>query len=143
MALAEHLKPHSLPTGLRIVGADDPHVCRDCLGALVVVDDDGSISGTVGGLIDCVCVELAVPPGFVECRACASLTRVPDPRLGEYLDFCAASGMEPAWCLRCGEYRPLANGARAAGRCMVSRRQLPDGEYLGSFIVTGPWGHER
>ena len=142
MALAEDLKPQNLASGLRIVGADDPQVCRDCGGALVVVDDDGSVSGTAGGLIDCVCVELAVPPGFVECRGCASLVRVPDPRLGEYLDFCAASGMEPAWCLRCGEYRPLANGTRAACRCTVGRPK-PPGEYLGSFIVTGPWGVER
>jgi hypothetical protein len=141
MALAEDLNSQNLPA-VRIVGGDDQQVCRDCAGALVVVDDDGSVSGTVGGLIDCACVELAVPPGFVECGVCASLVPVADPRLGEYLDFCAASGMEPAWCLRCGGYRPLAKGARAACVCIVGRREQ-SGESLGSFTVTGPWGNER
>jgi hypothetical protein len=93
-------------------------VCGECGGALVIVDDDGSVSGTVGALIDCICVELAVPPGFIECGTCASLVRVPDLRLEEYLAFCAATGMEPAWCLRCGDYRALANGTRAACSCV-------------------------
>jgi hypothetical protein len=94
------------------VGGD---VCRDCFGSLVVVDD-GSVSGTAGALIDCICVELAVPPGFLECHDCAALIRLPDAdeRLAEYLAFCASTGMEPAWCLVCGAYRPLMNGARAA-----------------------------
>jgi len=97
------------------VGGD---VCRDCFGSLVIVDDDGSVSGTVGALIDCICVELAVPPGFLECHDCAALIRLPDAardeRLAEYLAFCAARRMAPTWCLVCGAYRPLVNGARSA-----------------------------
>jgi hypothetical protein len=63
---------------VRLVVDEGEQVCPDCEGALVVLDDDGSASGTVGSLIDCVCVALSVPPGFVECRACASLISVPD-----------------------------------------------------------------
>jgi hypothetical protein len=132
----------SAPPAVRLVVDYGEQVCRDCDGGLVIVDDDGSVSGTVGGLIDCWCVELSVPPGFVECQGCASLIRVHDPRLAEYLAFCEAAGMEPAWCMRCGDYRPLANGVRAHCRCTA----VPDRSnevILGSFTVAGPWGIER
>jgi hypothetical protein len=117
MALAEVFggPEQSALRAVEDVGGD---VCPDCFGSLVIVDDDGSVSGTVGALIDCICVELAVPPGFLECHDCAALIRLPnaarDERLAEYLAFCASRGMEPAWCLVCGAYRPLVNGARAA-----------------------------
>jgi hypothetical protein len=140
MALAENIG-HQIPA-LRIVDGEREQVCPDCDGALVVVDDDGSLSGTVGGLADCICVALAVPPGFVECGACASLVPVRDPRLGEYLAFCAAAGMEPAWCLRCGDYRPLTNGTRTTCECVVVRDRTGD-QLLGSVTVAGRWGIER
>jgi hypothetical protein len=127
---------------LRLVTDQQESVCPDCEGALVIVDDDGSLSGTVGSLVDCLCVELSVPPGFVECGTCASLTRVPDPRLSEYLAFCEATGMEPAWCMHCGDYRPLTNGARAQCRCTAVPHRSNE-VLLGSFTVVGPWGDER
>jgi hypothetical protein len=141
MALAENLNPQHPPV-LRLVDEDDEHTCQDCRGALIIVDDDGSISGRLGSLVDCGCVALSVPPGFVECGACASLIPVVDPRLDEYLDFCAATGTEPAWCLRCGDYRPLANGTRPPCECAAGRRRSA-GKSLGSFTIVGPWGHER
>src|SRR5262245_55687451 len=78
----------------------------------------GRSRGRRGALVDCCCVELSTPPGFVECHECAALIRVPGRAaaarhralLREYLDFCVRSGSEPAYCLRCGEYLPLANG---------------------------------
>lgn len=124
MALAETFDCPERPV-LRVAGEGEM-VCQDCYGSLVVEDYDGSVSGTVGSLIDCLCVELAVPPGFVECHGCAALVPVNGAQaarhnelLREYLAFCAATGMEPAWCLQCGEYRPLANGGRAACSCGV------------------------
>ena len=80
------------------------------------------------------------PPGFVECGACASLVPLPDPRLQEYLDWCAATGTEPAWCLRCGDYRPLTNNSRPECHCAVGRRRAK-GE-LGSSNVSPLWRHE-
>ena len=141
MALAEDFGSQTSPI-VRLVGDEGEQVCPDCEGALVVVDDDGSVSGTVGSLIDCGCVALSVPPGFVECGACASLIQVPDRRLGEYLAFCEALGMEPAWCLRCGDYRPLTNGVRAHCRCTAVTDRSNE-VHLGSFTVEGPWGSER
>ena len=132
----------SAPPTVRLPLREGEQVCPDCEGALLIFDDDGSVSGTVDSLVDCGCVALSVPPGFVECAACASLIPVPDPRLGEYLAFCEAAGMEPAWCLRCGDYRPLTNGIRADCRCTA----VPDRSkeiHLGSFTVEGPWGFER
>ena len=139
MALAENLNPLSPPV-LSIVTDPDPDVCGDCEGRLIIEDDDGSISGTVGTLIDCGCVAMWVPPGFVECGACASLVPVPDPALQEYLDWCAATGTEPAWCLRCGDYRPLTNTTRPECDCAVGRRRAK-GE-LGSSNVSPLWRHE-
>jgi hypothetical protein len=132
----------STPPALRLVSDEDESVCPDCQGALVIVDDDGSLSGAVGSLIDCICVELSVPPGFVECGTCASLTRVPDPKLSEYLAFCESKGMEPAWCMHCGDYRPLTNGTRAHCRCTAVADRSSE-VLLGSFTVVGPWGDER
>jgi hypothetical protein len=50
--------------------------------------------------------------------------------------------MEPAWCLHCGDYRPLANGTRAHCRCTAVPDRAND-VLLGSFTVVGPWGIER
>ncbi|MFK8910117.1 hypothetical protein [Streptomyces sp. YS-3] len=36
--------------------------CSDCLGAETVIDDDGSVSGTVGTKIPCVCTALDPAP---------------------------------------------------------------------------------
>jgi hypothetical protein len=74
MALAETFDCPERPV-LRVAGEGEM-VCQDCYGSLVVEDYDGSVSGTVGSLIDCLCVELAVPPGFVECHGCAALVPV-------------------------------------------------------------------
>lgn len=168
MALAEAFDGPERPE-LRVVENDDRDVCPDCFGSLVVVDDDGSVSGTVGTLIDCICVALASPPGFVECHECAALVPVPealsarhDDLVSDYLAFCASTGTDPAWCLRCGEYRPLVNGARAVCGCSTAGRVVADDDYneycrwtgvapvrervirhLGSFSVEGPWGIER
>ena len=139
MALAENLNQPSPPV-LSIVTDPDADVCGDCLGRLIIEDDDGSVSGTVGTLIDCGCVAMSVPPGFVECRACASLVPVPDPRLQEYLDWCTATGTEPAWCLRCGDYRPLSNTTRTPCQCAEGRRRAKD--ELGSSNVTPLWRHQ-
>jgi hypothetical protein len=144
MAFAETFDRSARPL-LRAVH-DGDKVCQDCFGSMVV-EDDGSISGTVGGLVDCICVELAVPPGFVECRACAALVRVTglaarhDELVAEYLAVCAASGLEPAWCLHCGEYLPLGNGARPP--CGCGQTGAAGGRHLGAFMVAGPWGVER
>ena len=140
MALAEDLKPQNLPA-VRIVSADDQEVCRDCGGALVVVDDDGSVSGTAGGLIDCVCVELAMPPGFVECRACASLPGARSP-----------AGGVPGLLRRVGNGAgvvpplrrlPAAGERRPGGLLLHGGPPRTAGESLGSCTVTGPWGNER
>jgi hypothetical protein len=168
MTLAEAFDGPERPV-LRPMG-DDERVCQDCFGSLVVVDDDGSVSGVVGTLIDCGCVALSVPPGFVECHACAALIPVPDgvsarneALMAEYLAFCERSGSEPAWCLACGEYRPLgADGTRAPCVCAAAQRVVLEDEYarwcrqmgvspgreivlksLGSVRVSGPWGIER
>jgi hypothetical protein len=126
MALAETFESTERPV-LR-PAADGEPVCPDCNGALVVVDD-GFVPGTVGSLIDCACVELAVPPGYVECGDCAALVRVTaalgahhDELVREYLAFCAVAGMEPAWCPRCGGYRKLVNGVRATCGCVTVGR---------------------
>jgi hypothetical protein len=123
MALAETFDCTERPV-LR-PGEDPERVCRDCFGALVIEDDDGSLSGTLGSLVDCICVELSVPPGFVECPDCAALIRITRSLavhqaelVQEYRAFCAATGMEPAWCLRCGKYRPLNNGTRPPCGCI-------------------------
>ncbi len=36
-------------------------VCEDCKGAGTLIDDDGSVSGTVGLVIPCVCSEIVFP----------------------------------------------------------------------------------
>jgi hypothetical protein len=141
MALVEHFSPQT-PPAVRLVAGEGEQVCGDCDGGLVIVDDDGSVSGTVGSLIDCWCVAMSVPPGFVECRACASLIPVHDPRVAEYLAFCEAAGMEPAWCMRCGDYRPLTSGTRAHCRCTAPPDRSNEVS-IGSFTVAGPWGVER
>jgi hypothetical protein len=123
MALAEVIESVERPVLREAAEGDD--VCQDCYGTLVVIDDDGSVSGTVGSLIDCGCVTLAPAPGFVECHCCAALVRMDgaaaarqDELLAEYLSFCARAGMEPAYCFDCGEYRPLlADGSRPPCDC--------------------------
>jgi hypothetical protein len=168
MALAEAFDEPERPE-LRVVESEGRDVCPDCRGSLVVVDDDGSVSGMVGTLIDCICVALAVPPGFVECHECAALVPVPDAvsarhneLVGDYLAFCASTGTEPAWCLHCGDYRPLVNGARSVCGCSTTVPAVVEDDYsghcrregiapvrerliyhLGSFQVEGPWGIER
>src|SRR4029453_2533586 len=104
MALAEVFESTERPV-LR-EAADGEDVCQDCQATLVVIDDDGSVSGTVGAVIDCGCVALAVPPGFVECDCCAALVRMngslaarQDELVAEYQAFCVRAGMEPAVCL--------------------------------------------
>ena len=144
MALADVIESVKRPVLRETAKPED--VCQDCYGTLVVIDDDGSVSGTVGSLIDCGCVALATAPGFVECHCCAALIRTNGAvaarqaeLLAEYLSFCARAGMEPAYCFDCGEYRPLlVDGRRPPCGCgapVVRRR-------LGSVTVPGPWGAE-
>jgi hypothetical protein len=113
------------PPTVRLLHEAGEDECPDCGGALVVVDDDGTVSGTVGGLIDCMCVALSDPPGFA---ACGSLHPVADPALDQYLAFCDAAGMEPAWCLRCGAYLPMCDGARPLCWCACSPVRLNEAE---------------
>ncbi|MET8679447.1 hypothetical protein ABZW18_18190 [Streptomyces sp. NPDC004647] len=54
--------PHSSP-----VTVDDEDVCRDCLGSVVSVDDDGELTGTPGALVPCFCVT------GCSCEVCAAL----------------------------------------------------------------------
>jgi hypothetical protein len=143
MALAETFDSPERPV-LREV-RDPAEVCQDCFGTLVV-EDDGSLSGVPGAVVDCGCVALAVPPGFVECDCCAALVRMngavaarQDELAAEYLAFCMRAGMEPAWCLACGDYRPLVNDSRPPCGCGATAVRLR----LGSVTVAGPWGVER
>jgi hypothetical protein len=143
MALAEVFESTDRPV-LR-EAADGEDVCQDCQATLVVIDDDGSVSGTVGSVIDCGCVALAVPPGFVECGCCAALVRIngalaarQDELVAEYQAFCVRAGREPAWCLACGDYRPLVNDSRPPCSCSAPAVRL----HLGSVTVGAPWGVE-
>jgi hypothetical protein len=149
MALAEALNGVERPV-LRVAGDGEP-VCPDCFGTLVV-EDDGSISGTRGALVDCMCVELSTPPGFVECHECAALIRVTselarlqEQLVREYAAFCATAGMAPAWCAACGVYFPMAaDGTRPpCGLCNERSTPARVVHYLGSTEVVGPWGVER
>jgi hypothetical protein len=62
-----------------------------------------------------------------------------DELVAEYLAFCVRAGMEPAWCLACGDYRPLVNDSRPPCGCGAPAVRLR----LGSVTVPGPWGVER
>jgi hypothetical protein len=103
-------------------------------------------------MVDCSCVELSTPPGFVECHECAALIQITadlvrqqEQLVKEYAAFCTATGMEPAYCPACGVYRPLrADGTRPP--CGLCNEGPPPGRvlhYLGSTEVVGPWGVER
>jgi hypothetical protein len=85
-------------------------LCGDCEGSAIVTDDDGSLSGLVGMLVDCGCTDGPwLGPGVVE--ACGVMLGRP-MNAGErqvalmvdYLATCRARRIEPAWCLACGAY---------------------------------------
>jgi hypothetical protein len=66
----------------------------------------------------------------------------------EYLAFCETAGLEPAWCLHCGTYLPLANGTRPTCHCTdpgQRRRTRPVVviRHIGAVVAAGPWGAER
>jgi hypothetical protein len=99
---------------LRVVGdrGDElgPVLCGDCYGAGIVCDDDGSLSGRVGTLVDCVCTGVTcIGPGVIEvCTRMLGRPLTDGERhvalLVEYLAQCRATGDDSAWCLSCGEY---------------------------------------
>jgi hypothetical protein len=85
-------------------------LCGDCHGSGIVVDDDGSVSGEVGTLIDCGCTSVpCLGPGvLVVCSTALERPLTTDERqvalMVEYLAHCYATGTDPAWCLTCGAY---------------------------------------
>jgi hypothetical protein len=91
-------------------GQSDVRLCGDCHGSGIVVDDDGSLTGQVGTLVDCGCTGMpALGPGVVE--VCEAMLGRPmdtcERRVAlmvEYLADCFARHLTPAWCLSCGSY---------------------------------------
>jgi hypothetical protein len=98
---------------LRLVGGQGDElgpVCGDCVGSGIVRDDDGSLSGRVGTLIDCGCTSVpCLGIGVMEvCSAALRRSLTTGERqvalLVEYLAHCRITGDTPAWCLTCGAY---------------------------------------
>jgi hypothetical protein len=97
---------------------DEPgsSLCGDCQGAGIVRDDDGSLSGRVGTLVDCVCTGVTcIGPGVIEvCTRMLGRSLTKGERhvalMVEYLAQCRATGDESAWCLSCGEYVATSPG---------------------------------
>ena len=110
---------------LRLVedqGDELGQVCGDCYGSGIVRDDDGSLSGQVGMLVDCGCTNVpCLGIGVMEvCSAALGRTLTTDERqvalLVEYLAHCRMTGDKPAWCLTCGAYvasSPSSCGCRS------------------------------
>jgi hypothetical protein len=105
---------------LRAVEADHDQVarvCGDCHGSGIIIDDDGSVSGEVGTLIDCGCTGVpCLGPGVLAvCSTVLGRALTTDERqvalLVEYLADCRIAGTDSAWCLDCGAYvaESLAN----------------------------------
>jgi hypothetical protein len=101
-------------------GDESAQVCGDCIGSGIVRDDDGSLSGFVGTLIDCGCS--GVPClGLGTVEVCTSLLgrslTLGERRVAlvvEYLADCRVRRVEPCWCLTCGAY--VADGAACGCR---------------------------
>jgi hypothetical protein len=95
---------------LRVVDGDERVLCTDCGGSTIVVDEDGSLSGSVGTLVDCLCAELPSLGVVQVCETALARSLTEDERhvavIAEYLAHCRMTGADPAWCLHCGEYRP-------------------------------------
>jgi hypothetical protein len=108
------IEPARRPVQLRVVDGQgdelDPVLCGDCHGSGIVTDDDGSLSGLVGTLVDCGCAGgPCMGPGVLEvCRTMLGRPLTEGERsvamMAEYLAQCRARGVASAWCLTCGTY---------------------------------------
>ena len=90
---------------------DQPaRLCGDCHGSGMVLDDDGSVSGKVGTLIDCGCTNVpCLGTGVLAvCSTALGRALTTNERqvalMVEYLAHCYATGTHPDWCLDCGAY---------------------------------------
>jgi hypothetical protein len=99
--------------------AGAPVLCGDCSGAGVVADEDGSLSGQVGMLVECVCTEPARPVVVEACQTALGRPLTADERsvvlVAEYVTRCRLLGIEPDWCLSCGAHRGPASQRTPCG----------------------------
>ena len=107
------IQPARRARSLRVIEAERNQagrVCGDCHGSGIVVDDDGSVSGQVGTLIDCGCTNVpCLGLGVLTvCSTALGRALTTDERqvalLVEYLAQCRITGADPDWCLTCGAY---------------------------------------
>lgn len=123
---ARRPQPHAEATArLRLVEGDrqgvsvEAALCGDCSGSGVVADEDGSLSGQVGMLAECVCAEPARPVVVEACQTALGRPLTPDERsvvlVAEYVTRCRVLGIEPDWCFSCGAHRGPAGQRRACG----------------------------
>ena len=112
---ARRPQPHAeAPVRLRLVEGDskavngEPVLCGDCSGSGVVADEDGSLSGQVGMLVECVCAEPARPVLVEACQTALGRLLTGDERsvarVAEYVTRCQVLGIEPDWCFTCGAH---------------------------------------